>query len=85
MRVVKIVEEDVSNKVDTSYILEQFRHLDRVGIIFTCTKDEYEEDDWVDETGRHIVICLPYKEVKQLADARPLMLARAKERLGLAA
>lgn len=85
MKVVKIVEEDISDKVDTTYILEQFRHLDRVGIIFICTKDEYEEDDWVDEAGRHIVICLPYKEVKGLADVRPLMLAKAQERLGLAA
>ena len=85
MKVVKIVEEDVSEKVDTLYILEQLRHLDRVGIIFICTKDEYEEDDWIDEAGRHIVICLPYKEVKCLTDARPLMLAKAKERLGLAA
>lgn len=85
MKVVKIVEEDVSEKVDTSYILEQLRHLDRVGITFICIRDEQEEDDWVDEAGRHIVICLPYKEVKQLTDARPLMLAKAKERLGLAA
>jgi len=85
MRVVKIVEEDISEKVDTLYILEQFRHLDRVGITFICTKDEQEEDDWVDETGRHIVICLPYQEVKRLADVRPLMLAKTKDRLGLAA
>ncbi len=85
MKVVKIVEEDIADKVDTSYILEQFRHLDQVGITFICTKDEQEEDDWVDETGRHIIICLPYREVKELADARPLMLAKAKERLGLVA
>lgn len=85
MKVLKIVEEDISDKVDTSYILEQFRHLDQVGITFICTKDEYEEDDWVDEAGRHIVICLSYKEVKQLTDARPLMLTKAQERLGMVA
>lgn len=85
MRVVKVVEEDVSDKIDTSYILEQFRHIDKVGITFICTKDDYEEDDWIDEDGRHIVILLPYKQVKRLADVRPLMLARAKERLGLVA
>lgn len=86
MRVVKIVEADVSDKIDTLYILEQFRHIDKVGIAFICTKDEQEEDDWIDEDGiRHIVILLPYKEVKRLTDIRPLMLAKAKERLGLVA
>ena len=45
-------------------------------------KDEHEEDDWTDEDGRHIVIRLPYKEVKYLADIRPRVLARVRERLG---
>ena len=82
MKVVKVVQEDVADKIDTLYILEQFRHIDRVGIIFVCTKDEREEDDWTDEDGRHIVIRLPYQVVKQLADARPMMLERVKKRLG---
>lgn len=85
MKVLKVVEEDVADKVDTIYILELFRHLDKVAITFICTKDEQQEDDWIDEKGRHIVILLPYKEVKQLTDIRPLMLAKAKERLGLVA
>ena len=85
MKVLKIVEEDVSDKIDTMYILELFRHIDKVAITFICTKDKQQEDDWIDEKGRHIVILLPYKEVKQLADIRPLMLAKAKERLGLVA
>lgn len=61
--------------------MEQFRHIDKVGIIFVCTKDEREEDDWIEEGGCHIVIRLPYQEVKRLADIRPMMLARVKERL----
>ena len=86
MVVVKVVEEDVADKIDTRYILELFRHIDKVGIAFVCTKDEREEDEWVDEVGiRHIVIRLPYKEVKKMADIRPLMLEKAKERLGLVA
>ena len=85
MKVVKVVQEDVADKIDTAYISEQFRHIDRVGVIFVCTKDEREEDDWTDEDGRHIVIRLPYREVKQLADVRPMMLARVKERLGVVA
>ena len=48
-----------------------------------CTREGGEEDDWTDETGlRHIVIHLPYKEVRRSADARPLMLVKVKERLG---
>lgn len=55
-------------------------------IIFICTPEGGEEDDWTDEDGlRHIVIHLPYFEVQKMPDARPLMLAKAKERLGLAA
>ncbi len=79
------MEEDIADKIDTTYILEQFRHIERVGIIYICTEDEQDEDDWIDEDGRHIVILLPYKMVKQMADVRPLMLQKAMERLGLAA
>jgi hypothetical protein len=84
MKVTKIVQWDVSDKIDTIYITEQFRHIDRVAITFICTNDEQQEDDWVDEDGRHIVILLPYKKVKKMKDIRPLMLAKAQERLGLA-
>lgn len=57
-----------------------------MGIIYICTLEGGEEDDWTDESGvRHLVIHLPYKEIKRLADAKPLMLLKAKERLGLVA
>lgn len=85
MKVLKVVEEDIANKIDTAYILEQFRHIDNVIITFMCTRDERELEDWIDEDGHFIVIRLPYKEVKKLADIRPLMLSKAKERLGLVA
>ena len=85
MKVLKVVEEDISDKIDTYYILELFRRLEKVTITYLCTKDGREVDDWVDEKGHHIVIRLPYKQVKKMADARPLMLAKAKERLGLVA
>jgi len=49
MIVTKVVEEDVADKVDIYYIREQFSQIDSVAIIFLCTKDEREEDDWVDE------------------------------------
>ena len=85
MKVLKVVEEDVSEKIDTLYILELFRHIDNVAITYFCTRDERDLDDWVDEKGRHIIIRLPYQEVKKSTDVRPLMLAKAKERLGLVA
>ncbi len=86
MVVVKVVNQDVADKVDTDYIREQFADLENIGIIYICTPEGGEENEWVDEEGmRHIVIHLPYKDVKRISDVRPLMLARAKERLGLAA
>lgn len=85
MTVIKVVDEDVADKVDAAYIAEQFTKVKNIGITYICTSEGGEEDEWIDdETGiRHIVIHLPYKVIKGLADARPFMLARAKERLGL--
>lgn len=86
MRVVKIVEKDVANKVDTQFISSQFPQIENIGINFICTADGQADDDWVDETGkRHIVINLPYELVKQTTDVRPLMLAKAKGKMGLVA
>lgn len=85
MKVLKVVEEDIASKIDTAYILEQFRDIEQVIITYMCTRDERELEDWIDEDGRYIVIRLPYKEVKKMKDVRPLMLAKAQERLGLVA
>lgn len=83
MVVVKVVDQEVADKVDTQYIEQQFAGLENVGIVFICTSEGGEEDDWTDEEGmRNIVIHLPYKEVKRLKDIKPLMLAKARERLG---
>lgn len=85
MIVVKVVDQDVADKVDTLFIEAMFSDLPDTGIIFICTPDGGEDDDWTDEDGmRYIVIPLPYHDVQQMPDAQPLMLARAKERLGLA-
>ena len=57
--------------------------MQNTGIVFICTREGEEEDDWTDEDGVHyIVIHLPYKEVRKSQDVRPLMLEKAKERLG---
>ncbi|MBK7937364.1 MAG: hypothetical protein IPJ82_09860 [Lewinellaceae bacterium] len=86
MVVVKVVDQDVSDKVDTKYIADQFTNVQNIDIIYICTREGGEEDDWVDEDGiRQIVIHLSYKEVKRSRDIRLLMLTKAKERLGLVA
>lgn len=86
MTVVKVVDKDIADKVDTRYIADQFTEVQNVGLVYICTLEGGEEDDWIDDEGvRTIVIHLPYKQVKNLVDIRPLMLAKAKEKLGLVA
>jgi hypothetical protein len=85
MKVTKIVDEDISEKVDINYIKEFFKSIPNVGIIYACTLEGEEEDDWMEDGFRYIVIHLPYKEVKNLADIRPMMLEKAKKKLGFLA
>lgn len=86
MVVLKVAENDIFDKVDAQYVEDQLSDLQNIGIIFICTSEGGEEDDWTDEDGlRHIVIHLPYEEVRKSPDVRPIMLAKAKERLGLVA
>ncbi len=86
MNVVKVADHDVFEKVDTQFVEDQLANIEHVGIVFICTSEGGEEDDWTDEDGlRYIIIHLPYDEVRRSQDVRPLMLARAKERLGLVA
>jgi len=86
MNVVKVVDQDIADKVDTQYIEEQFSNVENVSIIYICTREGGEEDAWIDEFGvQYIVIHLPYKQVKNDTDIKPLMLMRAKEKLGLVA
>ena len=84
MQVTKVVDEDIEDKVDTRYVEQVLAYIPNVGILYICTVEGGDEDEWVDDSGmRYIVIHLPYKVIKQMPDARPFMLARAKERLGL--
>ena len=86
MLVLKVVDQDISDKVDTQYIQSQFQSILNVGILYICTSEGGEEDEYLDEDGmRHIIIHLPYQEVKKMKDVRPLMLAKARARLGLVA
>ena len=83
MVVTKIVDEIIANKIDTKYISNQFSELENVSIIYICTEEGGEDDDFEEDGVRYIVIQLPYEEVWELQDARSMMLAKAKERLGL--
>lgn len=88
MDVTKIVEQEVADKIDTQYVSARFSHVQNVGIVFLCTQDEndQEEDEWVDDKGRHnFIIRLPYNLVKDSPDVRDFMVAIVKERLGEAA
>lgn len=87
MQVTKIVDEDIEGKIDIQYVEKHLSSVPNVAIAYICTSEGGEEDEWIDdESGiRFIVIHLPYKVIKGLTDARPFMLARAKERLGLVA
>ncbi|MEZ4927925.1 MAG: hypothetical protein R3A50_16700 [Saprospiraceae bacterium] len=86
MIVLKIADQDVADKIDTAYIAKHFTSILEIGITFICTEEGGAEDDWIDEDGiRQIVIHLPYKEVKRKKDIRPMMLAKAMERMGMAA
>lgn len=84
MDVVKVVDEDISHKIDTQFIANQFSHIHHVGVLFFCTREGGDDDEWTDETGfRNIVIQLPYPEVQQLENAREMMLEKVRQRLGL--
>ncbi len=86
MVITKAADSDIFDKIDTYYVSDRLPRLENVGIIFMCGKLGGEEDDWIEEDGtRLIVIQLPYDEVRRLEDVRPMMLAKARERLGLVA
>lgn len=85
MEVTKMVDEDISEKVDIDYIENHFKSVPDVRILYICTVESGEEDDWMEDGYRYIIIHLPYQEVKKMKDVRPLMLAKAEEKLGFLA
>jgi hypothetical protein len=83
MDVVKTADKEVADKIDTQYVSAQFPHVENTCINFLCTLDDREEDEWIDDKGKHyFVIRLPYDMVKQSTDIRAFMVAIVKERLG---
>jgi hypothetical protein len=87
VEVAKIAEQTIADKIDTQYITAQFPHVENVGIVFLCTQDDkdQEEDEWIDEKGRHnFIIRLPYELVRHAADIRAFMVEIVKTRVGVA-
>lgn len=85
MRVLKVVDQDINDKIDTEYIEQELSSFQNIGIVYICTSEGGAEDEYVDPDGTRIyIIHIPYELAKK-HDVRPLMLSRAKEKLGLVA
>ena len=85
MRVSCIVEENVLRKMDTQFIEQWFKEIgDNIAITFICTNENWrKEDKWRKKKIQYYTIRLPYEEVLNADDARPIMVKAVKERLGL--
>jgi hypothetical protein len=60
-------------------------HVDtNAAIIFICTNENWrKEDTWKHKGETYYAIRLPYQQVKETDDVRPLMLEMATKRLGI--
>lgn len=86
MRVLKVVDEDINDKIDTEYIEQELGSFQNIGIVYICTSEGGAEDEYVDLDGTRIyIIHIPYELAKKNYDVRSLMLSKAKERLGVVA
>ncbi len=85
IRITCIVNEDVLRKVDTQYVTEQLAHIDMDVVIgFICTNENFrKEDTWKKKGTTYYAIRLPYEQVKQMDDIRPMMLDAVARKLGI--
>jgi len=83
--VTRIIEEDVFKKVDSHYVMQQLAHIDMdVVIVFICTNENIrKEDTWKKKGTTYYAIRLPYEQVKQMDDIRPMMLEAVTRKLGI--
>ena len=84
--VTSITDEEVLPKIDTQYVMSKFSGVDmNAVIVFICTNDNWrKEDAWKHKGKQYYAIRLPYQQVKEMEDARPMMLELAAKRLGIA-
>ena len=87
--VVLIVEEDALRKVDSQYpyLIDQLAHIykgDDVVIVLICTNENIrKEGTWKKKGTTYHAIRLPYEQVKQMDDIRPIMLDVVTRKLGI--
>jgi hypothetical protein len=83
--ITSITDEDVFPKIDTHYVMSKLSDvaMDAV-IVYICTNENWrKEDTWKHKGETYYAIRLPYQQVKEMEDARPLMLELAAKRLGI--
>ena len=85
IHITAIVEEDVLRKMDTEYVMQKLAHIDMdVVIAFICTNENIrKEDTWKKKGTTYYAIRLPYEQVKQMDDIRPMMLDAVTLKLGI--
>ena len=83
--ITSIVDEAVFRKFDHPYVMQQLAHVDmNVVIVFICTDDNFrKEDTWKKKGTTYYAIRLPYEQVKQMDDIRPMMLDVVTRKLGI--
>ena len=85
INVTRIIDEEVLNKIDAQYVKSKLSHVDmNAVIVFICTKENWrKEDTWKHKGETYYTIRLPYQQVKETDDVRPMMLELAAKRLGI--
>lgn len=83
--VTRIVEEDILHKIDAQYVMSKLANVDmNAVIVFICTNENWrKEDTWKHKGKTFYSIRLPYQQVKEADDVRPLMLELAAKKLGI--
>lgn len=86
IEVVRIIDKDVLNKIDAQYVKSKLSHVDLDAVlVFICTNENWrKEDTWKHKGETYYAIRLPYQQLKEMEDIRPLMLELAAKRLGIA-
>ena len=85
--VVRIIDEEILNKIDAQYVMSKLANVDmNAVIVFICTRENWrEEDSWEHKGETYYAIRLPYQQVKETDDVRPLMLELAAKKLRIPA
>jgi hypothetical protein len=83
--ITSISDDDVFRKIDSHYVMQQLAHIDMdVVIVFICANENIrKEDTWKKKGTTYYTIRLPYEQVKQMDDIRPMMLDVVTRKLGI--